>query len=278
MNLAIHACGSNDTYKVYNKEMHQKEIEYNALKDDIVRGIEQKEFKAWLQPKYGKDGTTMVGAEALVRWYKYGTIIAPYVFIPVCEEQGYIQDIDELVLEDVCQLQRKWLDEGMPIVPISVNVSRAYLDKSDILERLLSIVKKYNIDTQYIQFEVTESSLVGNEEKLKKMLQKLHQQGFKVLLDDFGVGYSSIKTIADMDFDVLKIDKSFVDQIGTEKGNNIMKFTVELSKQLNMQVVVEGIEEQKQFSFLSKLECDYYQGYYFSKPICANDFEKLLCK
>ncbi len=276
VNLAKHNCNKDNICCVYNEKMHNQELEIIALKDDIKRGILNKEFKAWLQPKYDSKGEKVVGAEALVRWHKYGSIISPYIFIPICEEQGYIQDIDELVLIDVCKQLRKWIDQGKEVVPISVNLSRNYLDKEDAISRLIEIINEYKIEFKYIQFEVTESSLVGNEEKLKEILEKLSKKGFKILLDDFGVGYSSLKTMADLKFDILKIDKSFVDQIGTEKGNNIIKYTVQLCKQLEMGVVVEGVEQKEQFDFLAQLECEYYQGYYFGKPMPTKDFEKLL--
>ncbi len=226
VNLAKNSCGKDQRYSVYNKRMYQHELALNTLKEDIQRGIENHEFKAWYQPKYGKDGKTILGAEALVRWYKYGSIVAPYIFIPICEENGFIQEIDELVLEDVCQQQRKWLNEGKEIVPISVNLSRNYLDRDDAVERLLDILNKYQITAEHIQFEITESSLVGNEEKLKQTLSQLHTYEFKILLDDFGIGYSSIKTIADLNFDILKVDKSFVDNIVNEKGRNRRTGTV----------------------------------------------------
>lgn len=164
----------------------------------------------------------------------------------------------------------------MKIVPISINLSRNYLDKEDTIKRIFEIIDKYNMKPEYIQFEVTESSLVGNEEKLKTVLNTLREKGFKILLDDFGVGYSSMKTVADLKFDVLKIDKCFVDNIGDETGNHIIEYTVQLARQLQMEVVVEGIEEASQYEFLANLECDFYQGYYFSKPISSIDFEMYL--
>ena len=265
-----------ERFAFYSKRMHQEELKKIKLEDDIRNGITNKEFKAWFQPKYGADGKTIIGAEALVRWYKYGTIISPYVFIPVCETCGLIKEIDELVLEDVCQNLRKWMKEKKEVIPISVNLSRNYLDKENLIERLESIINAYCIPKKLIQFEVTESCLVENEKKLKEIIDILHNKGFEVLLDDFGVGYSSIKTIADMKFDVLKIDKSFIDGIGEKRWEDIIEYTLSLSERLKMRVIAEGIETKEQYEFLLNCNCQAFQGYYFNKPMDANEFSKLL--
>lgn len=266
----------NSKYMIYNKELYQKEFNKFKLKDDIKLGIENKEFKAWFQPKYSQDGKTIIGAEALVRWYKYGSIISPYIFIPLCESTGLIKEIDELVFEDVCINLSKWIEENKNVVPISINLSRNYLDKPNFIDTLEKYINTYKIPKNLINFEITESSLIQNEQLLKNTISILHEKGFKVLLDDFGVGYSSIKSISEANFDVLKIDKSFVDGIGKEKWNNIIKFTINLSKTLGMKVVAEGIETEEQYRFLLECDCDIFQGYYFNKPMCAEDFSKLI--
>lgn len=275
-NIAKENIPQNRKFAIYTKQMHKKEMDKLKLEEDVRYGIENKEFRAWFQPKYGKDGKTIVGAEALVRWYKYENIISPHIFIPICEAHGYIQEIDELVLEDVCKKLRLWLDENKKIVPISVNLSRKYLDTEDLIDRLERIINEYNIPKEFIQFEITESSLAGNEKKLKETIKTLRDRDFKLLLDDFGTGYSSIKAIADLDFDTLKIDKSFIDGIGKEKWENIIQYTISLSPNLNMDVIAEGIESEEQYQFLLQCNCDKFQGYYFNKPIDANDFAALL--
>lgn len=267
---------TNSKYMIYNKELYKKEFNKFKLKDDIKLGIENKEFKAWFQPKYSQNGKTIIGAEALVRWYKYGSIISPYIFIPLCESTGLIKEIDELVFEDVCINLNNWIRESKNVVPISINLSRNYLDKPNFIETLEKYISIYKIPKNLINFEITESSLIQNEELLKNTISILHQKGFKVLLDDFGVGYSSIKSISDAKFDILKIDKSFIDGIGDEKWNNIIKFTINLSKTLGMKVVGEGIENEEQYKFLLDCNCDIFQGYYFNKPMNPEDFSKLI--
>ncbi|MBU3805044.1 MAG: EAL domain-containing protein [Candidatus Cellulosilyticum pullistercoris] len=276
VNIAKESITDHLKYAIYTEEMHKKEYDKIKLEEEIKQGIANKEFKAYFQPKYGKDGKMIIGAEALVRWHKCGSIISPYVFIPVCEVNGLIKEIDELVLEDVCQNLRLWINQNKKVVPISVNLSRNYLDKINCINRLVKIINQYDIPKELIEFEVTESSLVGNEKKLKETIDTLRDKGFKVLLDDFGVGYSSIRTISEMNFDTLKIDKSFVDGIGEERWENIINYTIALSKKLDMNIIAEGIETEEQYQFLINSSCDVFQGYYFNKPINSDEFSKLL--
>ena len=189
---------------------------------------------------------------------------------------GLIKEIDEFVIEDVCCQLRNWLNERKQVVPISINLSRNYLDKNDFIERIEFIINKYEIPKELIEFEVTESTLVGNSEKLKENIDILKSRGYKILLDDFGVGYSSIKTISDINFDTLKIDKSFIDGIGDERWESIINYTIHLSKSLNMNIIAEGIETKEQYQFLLKCNCDEFQGYYFNKPMNSNEFSRLI--
>ena len=263
-------------YMIYNKYIHKKEIEKINLEESIGYGIKNKEFRAWFQPQYGEDGKTIVGAESLVRWHKQDKIMSPYIFIPTCEANGLIKEIDLLVLEDVCRCIKKWINEGKKVVPISVNLSRSYLDKVDSMNLLERLLEKYEIPKDLIQFEITESSLIGNEENLKKVVEYLHKKGFKVLVDDFGVGYSSIKAISFVNFDILKIDKSFTDEIGDKKWEKIIMYTIDMAKSLGMGIIVEGVETKKQYEFLLRCGCKMFQGYYFNKPMDEDSFSNLI--
>lgn len=276
VSIAKKSLDSTNNYMIYNKELHKKEIDELKLKADIKNGINNKEFKAWFQPKYGKDGKTIIGAEALCRWYKYGSIISPYIFINICEEIGLIKNLDEIIFEDVCKNLREWLDKNKKVVPVSINLSRNYLDKSDLILILDSYINKYKIPRNLIQFEITESTLIKNEEKFKNIISILHNKGFKILLDDFGMGYSSIKSLSDNKLDILKIDKSFIDGIGNENMESIIIYTINLANSLGMDVIAEGIETKDQYEFLLKHNCNMFQGYYFNKPLSSDDFSKLL--
>lgn len=273
---ALNADNQNSKYMIYNKQMHKKEIDKLKLEDDIKSAIENKEFKAWFQPKYGQDGKSIIGAEALVRWYKYESIVLPHVFVPICETNGLIKQIDELVFEDVCKNIREWINNDKIVVPISINLSRSYLDKDSFIYNLERYIYKYKVPKELINFEITESSMVGNEDKLKEIVSLLHKKGFRVLLDDFGVGYSSIKAISYVNFDVLKIDKSFIDGIGEEKWESIIRYTIDMANKLGMDVIAEGIENEEQYKFLLECNCEMFQGYYFNKPMNSNYFSKLI--
>ena len=264
-------------YKYFNKELAESDIHEKKLENEINEGILNKEFKAWFQPKYDCKTKKIVGCEALARWYKKdGKVYFPNEFIDLSEKNGLIKDIDKLIFEDVCINIREWKRKGINIVPVSLNISRAYLNNIDIVYELREMVNKYGISPKYIQLEITESSLVSNEKMLHRIIEEMHRCGFKVLLDDFGVGYSSLNAINNLKFDTLKIDKSFVDAIDSSSGKYILKYTINLGRSLGMEVVVEGVESKEQYDFLKENDCNTIQGYYFSKPLNKDDFEEIL--
>lgn len=266
----------NTNYGIYSNKLYQKDLEQDRLERAIQRGVEEKEFRAWFQPKYSADGSKLVGAEALVRWYQGDTVVAPYAFIPLAEQTGQIMDIDLCVLEDVCCQIRHWLDEKKQVVPVSVNMSRNYLDSDEFLKRIWTIVEKWQVPTRLLEFEITETSLEGNEQNLRRAISALHDMGFTVALDDFGTGYSSLKNLISMEFDTIKIDKVFVDGIGLQKWNNAVDYSVSLGKKLNAMIVAEGAETKEQCEYLQQKGCDAIQGYYFSKPLPKEEFEQLM--
>lgn len=266
-----------NSFTYYSDELGDKEIHQKRLDDSIREGIQKKEFKAWFQPKFDCHTQKIVGCEALARWYKDdGTILTPYHFIELSEKIGLIREIDELIFEDVCIKIKEWERQGLPCIPISINLSRAYLNNLNAIDHLKQLLDKYEVSSEYIQLEITESSIVDNEQQLNELISKMHRLGFKVLLDDFGTGYSSLMSINSLNFDILKIDKSFVDSIGNENGNFIIQYTVKLGRKLGMEVLVEGVENEEQYQFLKELDCDTIQGYYFSKPLPHQDFKELL--
>ena len=264
-------------FTYYNEDLAQDDIKEKTLENEIKEAIANKEFKAWFQPKFDCKTKEIVGCEALVRWYRQdGQIYFPNTFIDISERNGLIKEIDKLVLEDVCIKVNEWRKLGLKCMPVSVNISRIYLDNMDIIGDLNEIIAKYNISSNYIQLEITESSLVRNEDVLNKIINEMHKYGFKVLLDDFGVGYSSLHSINKLNFDTLKIDKSFVDAIGINNGNCVLKHVIDLGKILDMEIVAEGVETKDQYEFLKENGCDTIQGYYFSKPLDSKSFQKLL--
>lgn len=264
-------------FTYYNDELAEKEIRQRQLEDEIKEAIINKEFKAYFQPKFDCKTKEIVGCEALARWYRSnGEIYFPDKFIDISEKNGLIKEIDKLILEDVCININRWIRNNLNFVPVSINISRIYLNNMDIICDLNEILTKYDIPSKYIQLEITESSLVSNEEILKRIINEMHKYGFKVLLDDFGVGYSSLHSINKLNFDTLKIDKSFVKDIGSNNGNCVIKHAIDLGKTLGMEVVVEGVETELQYEFLKENGCNTIQGYYFSKPLESERFEELL--
>ena len=266
-------------WEYYSEELREREVFEKQLEDHIKEGIRRKEFKPWFQPTIDIQTGEMIGAEALVRWYQQdGSIVSPFHFIEFSEKSGLIYEIDKLIIHEVCKKISEWKKYGASVIPISINLSRAYLNNIDAIFKIKEILDKYDIPSKYIQLEITESAIVDNEKSLTKIIEVMHRLGFKVLIDDFGVGYSSLVSIKDLNFDILKIDKSFVDAIGTEKGNQIIKYTVDLAKSLNMDIVVEGVETEEQYRYLKTLDCDFVQGYYLFKPLPNEQFEELLGK
>jgi EAL domain-containing protein (putative c-di-GMP-specific phosphodiesterase class I) len=229
-----------------------------------------------LQPKYiyNKHEAAIVGAEALVRWIdKEGKVKSPVDFIPVFEENGFILKLDQFMWESVCKLIRKWLDAGIKAVPISVNVSRTYLYKFDVVTYIKGLIDKYNVPIDLLQIEITETT---ESEETIQYAEKFKEAGFTLMMDDFGSGYSSLSMLKDMPFDVLKMDRSFLDEcLDNEHGRTIVSHVISMSNDLELNIIAEGVETKEMADFLYDNGCDVSQGYYFSKPLPIEDFEAL---
>lgn len=259
----------------YEDELFQQILDNKQLENRFESAISEKEFEVWYQPKYDTMDGTVVGAEALVRWNMDGQLVTPFKFIPLFEKNGMIAVLDEYVFEHVCRQQKKWQQEGKTLLPISVNISRASLFYREITEKYARIIKEYGISPKYVQLEITESAAVENDD-IVSLIDEFHGFGFKLLLDDFGNGYSSLATLNTMKFDVLKIDKSLIDYIGEDNGEELLRHTIELAKYLGLHITAEGVEKSEQITFLQKVKCDDIQGYYFSRPLPESAFEELI--
>ena len=256
--------------KIRDISMREKDIE-NAMPQALARG----EFMCYLQPKYGTESRHVVGAEALIRWEsKEFGFMSPGEFIPIAEKNGYVVELDFFILEEVCKLMRRWLDKGITPIVISVNQSRLHINDEDYIWRLREIVDKYEIPYEYIELEVTESVFTENTELMLMILHKLHEIGFKLSIDDFGSGYSSLNILKDIPADVLKIDREFFNgTVNSARGRAVITSVVDLAKNLDMNVISEGIESGDQIEFLKEIRCGMVQGYYFAKPMPIKDFE-----
>lgn len=263
---------------MYTKELSDNLKREQQIIDEMDDALANQEFVVYFQPKYEVEGRSPGGAEALVRWQKPdGTMVSPGAFIPIFEKNGFITKLDYYVWEKVCQFIRSELDSGRRPAPISVNVSRVNLYDPKFLESLIDLVERYKIPPKYLHLELTESVFSDNATIIQDAVFYLHKAGFTILMDDFGSGYSSLNVLKDVDLDVLKIDMKFFSKGGAaEKGAKIIEAVVKMADSLNMTVIAEGVEEQEQVDFLSKLGCDYIQGYYFAKPMPQEEYQKLM--
>jgi len=268
--------GNRESYCFYENMAYKERIELKKLDDSFEEAIENRRFEVWYQPKFETKTGTIVSAEALVRWRDSSdNLIPPGKFIPLFEKNGKIQMLDEYVFDEVCRNLCKWKSEDRVMLPVSINISRASLYYPNIAERYRDIVEVYNIDPKYVQLEITESAAVENE-KINSLLDKFHEYGFCLLLDDFGNGYSSLATLNEMKYDTLKLDKSLIDCIGERNGEILLYYVIKLAHNLGLHITAEGVETKSQVDFLKTLECDDIQGYYFSKPLHKQDYEYLI--
>lgn len=263
-------------YAFYEEVDHERVLEKRVIEDSFEQAISDKQFEIWYQPKYNALTGELSGAEALVRWRKAdGVLMPPIKFIPVYEKNGMIPRLDEYIFRAVCMQQKQWLQEGHRVIPISVNISRASLYYMNLVEKYKAIAAEYGVEPKLIQLEITESATVGNSEAAG-LIEQFHLAGFKMLLDDFGSGYSSLSTLNMMHFDIMKLDKSLIDYIGDANGEKLLLYIIRLGQNLGLEITAEGVETKEQVAFLQKLRCDEIQGYYFAKPLPVEEFGKLL--
>jgi diguanylate cyclase (GGDEF)-like protein len=261
---------------IYDAEISRKVIANQELESRFPNVLINNEFTVLYQPKVDIFTEKIVGAEALVRWIdNAGNFISPAAFIPLFEKDGLIQELDEYVFSKACNYLRRCMDSGEEVVPISVNLSRNSFFSKGIVGKYLEITKKSNVPPEYIALEITESA-ASVENTVKDRCVEFTNAGFRLHMDDFGTGYSSMASLSTLPFDVLKLDKSLIDQIGGRKGGLILKYTCALAKELGMKIVAEGVETQAQTDFLKGIGCDFVQGYYYSRPVSEDDFERML--
>lgn len=270
-----------ETISFFTKEMHDQTMKESDILNSFESALENNEFLLYIQPKYDLNTEVLSAGEALVRWQKSdGTFIPPSEFIPALEKNGDIRKLDKYMLESVCKKQREWLDMGLNIVPVSVNLSRACFSDKSLDKFILRLVDSYKIPHEYIELEVTESAFFDNKQLLIDTVLKLKKFGFTVSMDDFGAGYSSLNSLKELPVDIVKLDGGFFRNIESndlQKSNIIVHNIIRLANELNLKIVAEGVETTEQINFLRSLGYDLLiQSYYYSKPIPNSDFQKLL--
>lgn len=253
-----------------------KELE---ITNNMETALKNGEFIVYIQPKIGLTENLVVGGEALVRWRKADdVIIPPNDFIPVFEKNGFIVNLDFYIYEEVLKMMRRWIDSGIKLVPISLNVSRIHLNDENFVSEIKKLVDSYNIPYDLLELELTESIFLKNSEIALTAMKGLRELGIKVSIDDFGSGYSSLNLLKNMSTDVIKLDKEFFSK-GDEMHKEekiIVSSIISMAKQLNLKVISEGVETKNQSDFLRSVSCDMAQGYLYAKPMPVDMFEKLL--
>lgn len=264
-------------FAFYSNEMRDIAVHVKDIEDAMHQALAEREFVVYLQPKCDLLTGKIEGAEALVRWVHEGKVLSPAYFVPSLERNGFIANVDLYMVEEVCRIQKQWLDMGITPVPISINQSKPLVYGNDYTEKLIQIVQKYQVPPALIELELLESLIHENIEELKRIVDKLHALGFLVCIDDFGSGYSSLNLLKDIQADVLKIDKGFLDKVeGNERAEAILQNIVKMAEDLKMSVVMEGVETQKQAGMLEKIGCDVVQGFLFARPMPVADYEVIL--
>lgn len=280
--VIAHSSVKNDNsvpYAVFDQAFKERSLQNKLLEDQMEAAYRRKEFVAYYQPKFDAATGELAGAEALVRWLKPdGTLVLPGKFIPLAERRGFVTRLDKLMFSQVCGELQSWQESGVPLVPVSVNVSREQLKDVGFIEEYADILEKSGISTDYVELELTESALFENMEVTREVVEELHQKGIRILMDDFGTGYSSLMMLKTIPIDVMKLDKSFVDDYNDPRGEKVIECVIGLARALDIEVTAEGVETREQYEFLKALGCDGIQGFYFARPMPAEEFKKLLEK
>lgn len=262
------------TVVIYDESMKQQINHAIEIVNDAKKALVNHEFVVYYQPKIGLKSSKLVGAEALVRWKRPdGSLVPPSDFIPHLEKSETIINVDFYVYEEVCKFIREHLDKNLPIVPISVNVSRVHLKTDEFLDRIKELIEKYGIPTRLLEFELTESVFLENQDAAIKTMEEMKKLGFMVSIDDFGSGFSSLNLLKSLPVDILKIDKEFFANATLLKNDEIIiSSIISMANKMNISVICEGVETKEQINFLKNSECDMVQGYYYAKPINAEEF------
>jgi diguanylate cyclase (GGDEF)-like protein/PAS domain S-box-containing protein len=262
----------------YNASMREEFLREQMIVGSMEQALSEKQFIVYFQPQYNHSTGAMVGAEALVRWlHPDEGLISPAAFIPIFERNGFIYKLDIYVWENTCSLMRQWMDKGISVLPVSVNVSRFDIFQPDFFHVITSLVSKYNLPTDILRLEITETAFSSSPKQIIKVVKRLVDYGFVVEIDDFGSGYSSLNTLKDVPAQILKLDMRFMeDSESTQRGGSIINSVVRMAKWLYMPVIAEGVETIQQADFLKSIGCDYVQGYLYARPIPYEEYAKLL--
>ncbi|WP_164985272.1 bifunctional diguanylate cyclase/phosphodiesterase [Ammoniphilus sp. CFH 90114] len=262
-------------YLFYTEDLQRTQNRKFQLEQELAKALEQGEFHIVYQPKVNARTETVIGMEALLRW-KHNQLgyISPAEFIPIAEEIGLIVEMGKWVLRKACEQNQAWIRQGLPPLVVSVNLSTAQFHETDFVDQVVHILQNTGMNPEYLELEITESLAMRDIKQCIQILEDLKKLGIHISMDDFGTGYSSLRYLQQLPIDTLKIDKSFIDAIGTEDKKELIVTTIiAMANILKIKVIAEGVEERHQVTELLNLQCEQMQGYYFSKPLSPGDFQ-----
>lgn len=270
-----------DVYGVYAAEyddaLRKDLMMHRQIAENAEKALQEHQFEVYYQPKFDLHLGRTSGAEALIRWiHPELGFMNPGVFISQFEKNGFIRELDLYVWEEACKMLKTWKEEKKRLIPISVNASRRDFDDEEFAQKVIEIVDRYGLDHSYFHIEITESAYSDNPEKIVKIVNHFHENGFVVELDDFGSGYSSMTALSDLELDIMKLDMSIIQNDDPTSDKNILEFSMHLAKMMRLQTVAEGVETEEQVERITSLGGDYIQGYYYSKPLPRQQFEDYL--
>ncbi|MGN0169770.1 MAG: EAL domain-containing protein [Lachnospiraceae bacterium] len=275
----VSAQGKYDTHvSVFDDAQRTRLLEEHTIVNEMAEALASGQFRLFIQPKNNITNGNAIGGEALVRWiHPEKGLLSPGVFIPIFERNGFITKLDLYILEQTLITLDRWRKEGKKLIPISVNISRVDFYMPTLVDKICALCEKYRIPHDYLQLEITESAYFDDMKFVVKQLVALQKKGFHILMDDFGSEYSSLSMLKDAPVDILKLDIRFLRNTGdATRGKMIIRSIVQLAKELQIDLIVEGVEDEDQIEFLRSIHCEAVQGFYFSKPLPLEDFETYL--
>lgn len=266
-----------NNFKFFEQRMHEEILAYHQIETDLGKALARDEFTLVYQPQIGLADNKIHALEALLRWnHPERGLVLPGEFISVAEESGHIVPMGMWVLERVCKQLKDWERRAMPLLRVAVNVAPASLDQPDFHRNVEAIIGRYGVDPQLIDLELTEGTLMRNSDAIQETLRYLKMIGVRISVDDFGTGHSCLNYLRQFPIDVLKIDRSFVMDLGrNEHGTAICGLVLSIARSLSLEVVAEGVENETQLAFLAKHNCDYVQGQHFSMPVKPEELPDL---
>lgn len=270
----------NNSWFFYTDAFREKIGNEKDVLGQMEDALKNNEFIMYLQPKYNLHFNGYCGCEALVRWnHPEKGLIQPGSFIPIFEQSGFIKKLDMFMIEEVCKVLKRWEEKGLPEMAVSVNISRKNLEQAGFIPSVLEIADRYAIKRKNLEMELTESSIFEDTSRMIEVGKAFREYGFKMSMDDFGSGYSSINLLGSLPLDTIKMDQGFFsDNLKNKRDYMVVKAMIDLVKKLGMTVVAEGIEKKEEVEILRALDCDIIQGYFFGKPMPLMEFEMLVFK